>query len=320
MSTSTPAKGGIKFMLAPTPPPPGFKGVYVNTPAPGTASPGQAPSFTVSGPPGFKGVYANTPAPGTVNFGQAPSFTASGTAGSAPPTPAFSKDDVVDILRLATSSKQSTHLQVSVKPRVGGIDGSGVWVGQGALKQGVIPKGVNCYRGFKTEVVKNLTALIPIEKFCVSGLKSNPLHQFCTQHESNAGNVVSVIRAMEKFMISTGMDGVFTIIQLDGTSINMFQEPGLFTHSMVESWCLDLLSHGVVNQDNPSNRHNVCPYDTINMTWAGEALLSSCSETLLDDIQDKLGDNMYGPLVLSAILFKVYRPSYSTVEAKRTEL
>ncbi|MGL5933996.1 MAG: hypothetical protein ACRCZI_00070 [Cetobacterium sp.] len=120
---------------------------------------------------------------------QHPSSTGTGTAA----TPAFSKNDVVDILRLATSAKQSTHLQVSVKPRVGGIDGSGVWVGLGALKQGFIPKGVNCYRGFKTDVVKNLTALIPIEKFCVSGLKSNPLHHFCTQHESNAGNVVTVV-------------------------------------------------------------------------------------------------------------------------------
>jgi hypothetical protein len=271
-------------------------------------------------PPGFKGVFTNTPAPGNPNFG-APSSTAGGVSGSeTPATPAFSKDDVVDILRLATSTKQSNHLQVNVKPRVGGIDGSGVWVGQGALKQGAIPKGVNCYRGFKTDVVKNLTALIPIEKFCVSGLKSNPLHHFCTQHESSAGNVVSVIRAMEKFMISTGMDGVFNIIQLDGNSINMFQEPGLFTHSMVETWCGDLLNRGVIDQNNPSFRHDVCPFDTVNMTWAGEALLNSCSDTLLDDIQDKLGDDMYGPLVLSAILFKVYRPSYSTVEAKRSEL
>jgi hypothetical protein len=288
-SGPTPVKGGLKFSLpAPTPPPPGFKGVYPNTPA----------------------------LAGQATMGQHPSFTGTGTAA----TPAFSKNDVVDILRLATSAKQSTHLQVSVKPRVGGIDGSGVWVGLGALKQGFIPKGVNCYRGFKTDVVKNLTALIPIEKFCVSGLKSNPLHHFCTQHESNAGNVVTVIRAMEKFMVSTGMDGVFNIIQHDGTCINMFQEPGLFTHSMVENWCGDLLHRGVTDQNNPSHRHAVCPYDTVNMTWSGEALLSSCSEILLDDIQDKLGDNMYGPLVLSAILFKVYRPSYSTVEAKRNDL
>jgi hypothetical protein len=225
----------------------------------------------------------------------------------------------VEIL-LAASAKKSATLSSTVMPRVGGIDRSGVWVGQGALRQGAAPKSVNCYREFRTDVVKNLATIIPIEKYCTSGLKSNPTQHFCTQHEPNAGNIVSVIRAMEKFMISTGMDAVFNMIQPDGSNINMFQEPGLFTHSMVENWCGDLLARGVVDQNNPSSRHDVCPYDAVNMTWAGEAILNSCSDILLDDIHDKLGDDMYGPLVLSAILFKVYRPSYSTVEAKRNEL
>ena len=158
---------------------------------------------------------------------------------------------------MATSSGKPKSLPFLIKPRVGGIDESGVWVGQGAMKQGVIPKSAYCYRGFKTDVVKSLAAVIPIEKFCMAGLKANPSHHFCTLHESNAGNIVSVIRAMEKFMISTGMDGVFNIIQADGSCINMFQEPGLFTHSMVKNWCVNLLSHGVYNEDLPAI-HTVC--------------------------------------------------------------
>ena len=42
------------------------------------------------------------------------------------------------------------------------------------------------------------------------------------------------------------MEGVFTIRQQDGTTINMFQEPGMIQSvQVVDEWCADLVHHGV---------------------------------------------------------------------------
>ena len=123
-----------------------------------------------------------------------------------------------------------------VKPRFGGIDAVGPWTGAGRNGLFTAPRTSNCYRDYKTDVVKAQAQLKGVEAACMGGLEGQESFLFCTNHESNAKRIVPCIQAMEKFMINHGLEGVFLIVLPDGSTLNMFKKPGMLTPAMVDTW------------------------------------------------------------------------------------
>ena len=104
------------------------------------------------------------------------------------------------------------------------------------------------------------------------------------------------------------MEPIFIIHQKHGDMINMLQEPGLLTEDMVDTWIDDLTILGVWDSVNAA-RLPVCDYDIKNMTFAGKALLNSCTEGLQLLIKATLKPKeMSGPKVLFTILERFYSP------------
>ena len=200
-----------------------------------------------------------------------------------------------------------------VKPRVGGIDDIGVWTGAGANGTGERPKTGSCYRAFKTDPIKSHNAIVPIQKDCQAGLQEENL-KFCMNHEPNAQRIILVLRAVEKFLIRTGMEGIFIIIQKDGTKINMLRDPGRINKEMVDIWVDDVMIYGVWDPVT-GKRLPVCIHDLTNMAWAGEALMQTTSEMLEESLQEHVKPaQQNGPNILRHLLFSNYRPSLSKVD------
>ena len=162
-------------------------------------------------------------------------------------------------------------------PRVGGTDDTGAWTGKGS---GGGPKSGNCYRQFKTSTINDHKARAPIEAVCRAGLK--PPRIFCQSDESEAKMTIPTIVALQAYAIEHGLESVFCIVQDDGTEINMLETPGLVNLDMVKTWVTDLTVDGV--HDGNGGRHAVCPYDRMNLTWSGAAVLNSCSDQFCNEL------------------------------------
>ena len=176
-------------------------------------------------------------------------------------------------------------------------------------------------RDFNTDEVKNFNAMSPIEEKCQKGLLNQASLWFSMPDESNAKLVVSSLIAFEERVINHGLEGVFLIVQVDGTVLNMLQEPGMCTTATVDAWCTDLLTVGARSKRDPSIRSPVCAYDRVNLMWSGEALLNSCTEALKQDLKLSLPpDDRSGPKLLMALITKIYRPSLSKIESLKESL
>ena len=223
------------------------------------------------------------------------------------------------------SQTNSTPTRVIVKPRLGGLNSAGAWTGLGSGSQGLAPKSATCMRDFETTVVKSFAAMAPIEDKCQKGLRDAPELLFCMSDESNANMTVNSLIAFEERMIHGGMEGVFHIVLRSGTTLNMFKEPGMCTDSIVNTWCSDVMLNGVFDPNNTNSNslstHSVCSYDRTNMVWSGEALLSSCTEALKQDLKFNVPEaERYGPNLLMKLLTKIYRPSQSKIENLKDKL
>ena len=198
--------------------------------------------------------------------------------------PSFTADQFQQLMA-GFANNATRQAKTFTAPRVGGTNSTGVWTGMGSDGAGTAPKSANCYRGFDADVIKNHTAMTPIEVKCSTGLKDSPELLFSTNEESNAGKVVPSLYAFKDSMVNCGMEGVFNIVQADGTKVNMLTSPGMVTTTMVGTWCDDLLTNGVHDPIPTSGHLPVCLLDGINMRWSGEALLNSCTETLKQDLK-----------------------------------
>jgi len=179
-------------------------------------------------------------------------------------------------------------------------------------------------REFNTDVVKSFTAMAPIEDKCHLGLRDSPSLLFGMPNEPNANTVVSSITAFEERMIQHGMEAMFHVVAADGTVLNMLQEPGRCTSAIIDTWCDDLLTHGVVDSSSSASarlRLPVCQCDRINMLWSAEALLNSCTEDLKHDLKLSVNsDDRFGPKLLMAVFTKIYQPSQSKIEHLKEKL
>ena len=236
-------------------------------------------------------------------------------------TSTMTTDQFEELLkRIAKTSNPKLTLTT---PRLGGKNLAGVWTGFGAGELGKEPASSNCMRAFETDVLKNHQAISPIETKCKEGLSNSPDLMFCMLNEPNAKLIVYSLHAFEDLMSKYGMDGIFTIVKSDATTVNMLREPGMITTDIVATWCRDLLSDGVwaKQTDGTISRLAVCEYDRTNMIWSGEALLSSCSVLLNTDLKLTVpASERNGPQLLMALLSKLYRPSQSKIRALKVLL
>ena len=227
-----------------------------------------------------------------------------------------------------------------VTPRLGGINKTGVWTGRGTRKMGLTPYSAYCMRDFKSSASRNHSSMVPILDRCTRGLRDSPELLFSMNHEPNALNFVSSIKALEEAMIHCGMDGVFHITLPDLTTINFLQEPGRVSQAQVHKWAQDLLTDGVHCQPGlvvngvmdatgdvidgfvaQFGRLPICPYDLINMEWSAVAILQSCTTALSDELKEAVSEvDRSGPVMLMALLQMIYRPSLSKVTSLKVTL
>jgi len=176
-------------------------------------------------------------------------------------------------------------------------------------------------REFNTDVVKSFTAMAPIEDKHHLGRCDSPSLLFGIPNKPNANAVVSSITAFEERMVQHGMEVVFHVVTSNGTILNMLQEPGRCTSAIIDTWCNDLLTQGVIDPSSTATRLPVCQWDRINMLWSAEAMLNSCTEDLKHDLKLSVDlDDRFGPKLLMAVFTKIYRPSQSKIEHLKEKL
>jgi hypothetical protein len=98
-------------------------------------------------------------------------------------------------------------------------------------------------------------------------------------------------------MEQCGLEGVFIIVPPAGTSINRFKFAALASIDIIQTWILDLTTHGVHN--GIGGRHPICKFGAMNLSLSGKAILNSCSPLLQDEINRKipLPQDQSGPRV-----------------------
>ena len=251
-----------------------------------------------------------------------------GTPGVFPPTPNNSgssdNNQLAAILQaLMDRNKAAPTKMITTMPRVGGIDGTGAWTGFGLNNA---PKSTNCMRAFHgNDVLKAYGVIQKIEAACQAGISTKPALYFCLTEELEAGNgceFIQSLQAFEHFAIQVGLEGIFHIIQSDGTTINMFQDTGSVTVPMVDTWCEQLATTGIsyIQNGRPVTLP-VCEHDITNMRWSAEALLNSCTEALKEDIKHQVEESdRSGPKILLAIMDCAYRPCIELIERKKDSL
>ena len=195
-------------------------------------------------------------------------------------------------------------------PRVGGVDSIGSWTGRGSRGLGIDLKGPNCRRIFNSpDPLKAYNAWVPVEKACKAGVLDEDLH-FSMSSEPNGLRVSQCLTAFEKHIVDCGMDGIFTIIKKDGTTINMLQAPGMLAEDdLVPAWILDLTVHGVWCHAT-GKRLPVCPQVVKNLDMSGDALYNASSLEMQESITATFTEEeRTGPSMLVAVIFKIQRPS-----------
>jgi len=243
-------------------------------------------------------------------------------AAAAPQAPtSFQATLTLQQIAMLLNSRGAPTTRVFVKPHIGGVSPAGVWTGYGAGRQGKDPQSAHCMREFNTDVVKSFTAMAPIEDKCHLRLRDSPSLLFGMPNEPNANTVVSSITAFEERMIQHGMEAVFHVVTSDGT-LNTLQEPSRCTLAIIDTWCDDLLTQGVIDPSSSfAARFPVCQYDRINMLWSAEAMLNSCTEDLKHDLKLSVdSDDRFGPKLLMAVFTKIYHPSQSKIEHLKERL
>ena len=105
------------------------------------------------------------------------------------------------------------------KPRVGGIDSTGVWTGRGSKSDANVPRSDWCYRAsFSTCPVRSSEFLSKKREHIKGGLpKTGSALLFSSADEPNSDQFVAVLRALEEFIIDTGNDGLYNITRQDPT-------------------------------------------------------------------------------------------------------
>jgi len=228
-----------------------------------------------------------------------------------------------DLRRFLSAINSAPLPVVLAQPRVGGTNLVGSWSGYGVNQQMRTPKTNLCVRELRGDPVKTFALRTSIQTQVQGGLNGKGLTSFCLQSEPNAGKGMTALRHLSKLIPDFGLDGIFRIIQDDGSEIDMLKTPGFITPSIITNWQNDLTVDGVFKGDGNGGRHLVCSLDIENLEWSGQTLMNSCSESLSMGIQDSLTAqnlDLNGLNVFCQIISKCYRPSSATVKKAQAAL
>ena len=175
--------------------------------------------------------HANTPATGQ----------------NLPPSPrnGLPAADQLDALKaLIEAMNPRKAPQVPPTPRIGGVTNIGAWTGRGAGEEGLAPRTTNCYRKLCGDEVKSLSQLSYIESHCRAGLKGINGPLFCQEHEPDEQKTITVLIALESFLESYGIEGVF-IVQFGHSFLNMLKSPNGLDEECLDEWIHCLTISGV---------------------------------------------------------------------------
>ena len=294
-------------MSQPTPPPPGYKGVY-KTPAKG------------SNPPASNQAAASNQG-ATYSQAQLQQLL-SGISGIDPTALAAFLATAT-----ATATAPATAAPTVKQPNFGGTFGPrsgyggtnthGVWTGKGKHESGLAPMSYNCYRNLNLGN-KTLKELHLIEEACKKGLSDTPEKHFGLVTEKGPPLTAS-IQALETFVIDHGLEPAFQIIQHDGTVLNMLQNYGRLTSSIIDTWCNDALVLGV--HDGKGGRLPTCKYDGDNFGWSAKTILNSCTDLMRDTIERAVpAEQRNGPRCLFYVLQNSQTTSHAMVRHHCNEL
>ncbi len=228
-----------------------------------------------------------------------------------------------DLRRFLSAINSAPLPVILAQPRVGGTNLVGSWSGYGVNQQMRTPKTNLCVRELRGDPVKTFALRTSIQTQVQGGLNGKGLTSFCLQSEPNAGKGMTSLRHLFKLVPDFGLDGIFKIIQDDGSEINMLRTPGFVTSVLINRWQQDLTQDGVFVGDGIGGRHPVCPMDIENLEWSGNTLLNSCTELLSIYLQEALiaqGLDLNGLQVFLQIMNTCYRPSSAPVKKAQAAL
>ena len=140
------------------------------------------------------------------------------------------------------------------------------------------PASGNCMRYFKGNELKAFQALQSVEDKCKAGLQAKGTLVFGLQGETHFDKGALLLRELDECLTYNGLEGVFQIVNSDGTTIDMLKQPGFVSTDLVESWVKDLADLGV--HDGAGNRLAVCEFDVMNLQYSFRAILNSCTPLL----------------------------------------
>ena len=153
-------------------------------------------------------------------------------------------DQLVALKALMEALNPRKAPQVPPTPRLGGVTNIGAWTGRGAGEEGLAPRTTNCYRKLCGDEVKSLSQLSYIESHCRAGLKGINGPLFCQEHEPGAQKTITVLIALESFLESYGIEGVF-IVQFGHSFLNMLKSPNGLDEDLLDEWIHCLTISGV---------------------------------------------------------------------------
>jgi hypothetical protein len=216
---------------------------------------------------------------------------------------------------LGTLSNQSSTATATTpnQPRIGGASPVGFWTGNGAQGLGVQPTSGNCMRYFKGNELKAFQALQSVEDKCKAGLQAKGALVFGLQGETHFDKGALLLRELDEYLNYNGLEGVFHIVNSDGTTVDMLKQPGFVSTELVESWVKDMADLGV--HDGAGGRLAVCQFDVMNLQYSYHAIINSCTPLLRQDLLNNLAPGKHtGPQALMLLLTKVYPSSYTKVK------
>ena len=150
-----------------------------------------------------------------------------------PPPSTPSQSQTIDAVTLQAilqtfqkSLQQKKDYPQPEMPRVGNVNQYGAWTGLGAAQEGTIPRSKDCMRQMIMEPAKAYTQLTYIETECRKGLKDQSGPLLCMDDETDSKLIVIALQNLYEMMEMKGMEGVFIIVQADGSEINMMKKPG----------------------------------------------------------------------------------------------
>jgi hypothetical protein len=266
----------------------------------------------------MEGRSQHTPPPNPM---QQPQYTPGGTA--------MNQQQMMEMFSAMLTAQSAAKVKSSsiqiVCPRVGGVDESGAWCGEGADGTGQAPVSAYCYRDFTfSDPSKRHSEATKVEKVCMEGLKSSPQYHFTMNTESDpnslsTSSITDCLKEFETFAINTGMEGSFIIHTRNGDRINMFTDLGSLDEDVMSKWVHDL-QHGVTTAS--GTVLPVCKQDQNNNRRSAQALLSSSSDQMRKHIRRTILEpgEMIGPSILWVIIQAIHTANPAMVRMYCTEL